>query len=102
MFFRYERGTAARVRMTWSKCKLSLLPHSTHLPWSRFHTASFTSVFGNDAPRALLSRRGTGGVVSMLVRFVMLVGGINLPPAALAYLWFLPVGGYTLMWAGLA
>ena len=30
--------------MMWSKCRLSVIPHSTHLPWSRFHTASFTSV----------------------------------------------------------
>jgi hypothetical protein len=55
-----------------------------------------------DRPRVLLGRRCTGGVVSMLVGLVMLVGGIRLPPAALAYLWFLPVGGYALMWAGLA
>ena len=67
----------------------------------------------NDGPRALpsllnggrhtlLGRRRTVGAVLMLVGFVMLVGGIGLPPAAWAYLWFLPVGGYALMWAGLA
>lgn len=56
----------------------------------------------NDRLRSLLGRRRTGGSVSMLVGFVMLVGGIDLPPAAWSYLWFLPVGGYTLMWGGLA
>ncbi len=57
---------------------------------------------GNDGARASLRRRRAGGAVSMLVGFVTLVGGIGLQPPALAYLWFLPIGGYTLMWAGLA
>lgn len=57
---------------------------------------------GNDRPCGSLRRRRTGGAVAILVGFVMLVGGIHLPPPAWAYLWFLPVGGYALILAGLA
>ena len=44
MFFAMSEEPPREYGMMWSKCRLSLLPHSTHLPWSRFHTASFTSV----------------------------------------------------------
>ena len=50
--------------MMWSKCRLSLLPHSTHLPWSRFHTASYTSVGISRFCSRRGSRASTIGVAS--------------------------------------
>jgi len=64
MFSTTSEEPPREYEMTWSKCRLSLLPHSTHLPWSRFHTASFTLV----GMSRFCSRRGscesTTGVAS--------------------------------------
>jgi hypothetical protein len=50
--------------MMWSKRKLSVLPHSTHLRWSRCHTARFTSegIWQTCSRRG--SRASTTGVAS--------------------------------------